>query len=141
MRAKSCKYLTSLLLLSLVLCACGRNVSDPDNDMVTEDSGYVPAQVIGPETEPTFENRLAIAQQAYENMCYFYSEMQELEQSEEASEEGKEAAAALKKEYADRIAELAETDFSQLTSEELLSVSTECLDIISAIREVKDALN
>lgn len=138
MRTKSCSCLASLLLLSLLLCACGQDASDPDGDIVKEDSGYVSAKVIGPETEPTFENRLAIAEQAYENMCYFYSEMQELAQSEEASKEGKKAAAELEKKYADRIAELAETDFSELTSEELLSVSTECLDIISAIREVKD---
>lgn len=135
MRTKSCSCLAGLLLLSLLLCACGQN------DVVIEDSEYVPAKVIGPETEPTFENRLAITEQAYDNMCYFYSEMQELAQSEEASKEGKKAAAELEKKYADRIAELTETDFSELTSEELLSVSTECLNIISAIREVKDELN
>ncbi len=130
MRTKTCSCLAGLLLLSLLLCACGQN------DIVTEE--YVPAKVIGPETEPTFENRLAIAEQAYENMCYFYSEMQELAQSEEASKEEKKAAAELEQKYAERIAELAETDFSEFTSEELVSVSAECLDIISAIREVKE---
>lgn len=142
MRMKSWNCLASLLLLTLLLCACGQDASDSEEDAVVEEfSEYYPAKVIGPEVEPTLETRLATAQQAYDNMCYSYSEMQELAEAENASKKGKKAAAKLEEKYADRIAKLADTDFSQLTSEDLFSISQECTDIISAIRDVKDALN
>ncbi len=140
MRMKYCHYPAILLLLAFLLCACGQDGAEPEEDILTEDSGYCPARVIGPDIETTPEIRLANTMQTYENMCYSYSEMQELAESEGASKKGKKAAAKLEKKYADRIAELADTDFSQLTSEELLSVSSECLDIISAIRDVTDVL-
>lgn len=140
MRMRSCHYPAILLLLALLLYACGQDAVEPEGDIMTEESEYCPAKVIGPEIETTPEIRLANTMQTYENMCYLYSEMQELAESEEASKKGKKAAAKLEKNYADRIAELADTDFSQLTSEELFSVSSECLNIISAIRDVTDIL-
>lgn len=157
MSVRSCKYPTSLfllMLLILLLCACGQKDSaadpiDSNKDLTEEemeedmikDSDYIPAKVIGPDIEPTFETRLATAVQAYDNVCYVYEEMQELAKAENAPKKGKKAAAKLEKKYGDRIAELADTDLSQLTSEELLSVSIECTDIISAIRDVKAELD
>lgn len=142
MSVRSCQYLASLLLMALLLCACGQDASDSEGDTVVEEfSEYYPAKVIGPEVEPTFENQLEGARQSYENVCDSYAKMQELAEAESASKAGKEAAAAVEKKYADRIAELADMDFSQLTSEELLSVSLECTDMISAIREARDVLN
>ena len=66
--------------------------------------------------------------------------MQALADAEDASQKGKTAAAAIEKEYADRIAQLADTDFTQMTSEELTSLSLELIDMISAIREARDTL-
>lgn len=142
MSVRSCQYLASLLLMALLLCACGQDASDSEGDTVVEEfSEYYPAKVIGPEVELTFETRLASAEQSYENMCNSYTEMQELAKAEDASRKGKKAAAKVEKKYADRIAELADTDFSQLTSEELLLISLECKDITSDIRKAKDVLN
>lgn len=142
MKIKSWNYPAILLILTLLLCACGQDASKQGGDAAVEEfSEYYPAKVIGPDIEPTIETRLAAAQQVYDTMCYSYSEIQELAEAEDATKKGKKAAEKLEKKYADRISELADTDFSQLTSEELLSVSQECTDIISAIREVKDALD
>lgn len=109
--------------------------------MEKESTGYVSAKTIGPSNDATVENLLAGALQSYENVCDSYAKMQELASSKDASEKGREAAAEVEKAYANRIAELAEMDFSQLTSEELLSISLECTDMISAIRKARDVLN
>lgn len=145
MNQKTCKYLASLTVLTLLLCACGQDVSasDPNGEnMIAEEAlEYQPAKVIGPVVEPTFENQLASAVQSYENVCDSYAKMQELADSDSASNKGKKAAAKVEKKYGDRIAELADTDFSQMTSEELLSVSLECTDMLSAIRKARNILN
>lgn len=143
MKYKFCKYLSGLIILSSLLYACGQNssASEGENMIAEEKIAYEPARVIGPEIEPTFENQLANAMQSYENVCDSYSKMQELSQADNASKKGKRAAAKVEKKYAGRIAELADIDFSQMSSEELLSVSLECTDMISAIRKVRDILN
>lgn len=148
---------TIFFALVLILSACGRDTAKGENadktsplmeiekegdaTMAKESTGYVPAKTIGPSNEATVENLLAGAVQSYENVCDSYARMQELAVSDSASEKGKEAAAKVEEEYADRIAELAKMDFSQLSSEELLSISLECTDMISAIRKARDVLN
>lgn len=109
--------------------------------IVEEEAAYQPAKVIGPVTEPSFENQLAGAIRSYENVCDSYAKMQELSEADDASKKGKRAAAKVEKKYAGRIAELADMDFSELTSEELMSISLECTDMISAIRKARDVLN
>lgn len=143
MKYKSCKYLPNLIILALLLCACGQDDSGSKGEtmIVEENIDHRPAKVIGPVVEPTLENQLAGAIQSYENVCDSYAKMQELSESSNASKKGKRAAAKVEEKYADRIAELADMDFSQMTSEELMSISLECTDMISAIRKARDVLS
>ncbi len=143
MKRLHCKYLAVFSLLLLVLSACGQtaSTSSPEgDDVMVEDLEYHPAKIIGPTTEFTLENQIAGATQTYENVCDSYAKMQELAGADNAAAKGKKAAAEVEEKYADRIAELADTDFSQMTSEELLSLSLELTDMISAIRKARDAL-
>lgn len=142
MKSKFCKYLPVLALSALLLYACGQDASGSEGDtmIVEENIGGQPAKVIGPVTAPTLENQLAGATRSYENVCDSYAKMRELSESDNASEKGKQAAAEVEEKYADRIAELADTDFSTLSSEELMSISLECTDMISAIRKARDVL-
>lgn len=143
MRHRTYRYVAALTILILLFCSCGQNASASDlkgENMTEKMTEYQPAKVIGPVVEATLENQIAGAQKSYENVCDSYAKMQELAASESASKKGKEAASAVEKEYADRIAELADADFSQMTSEELLSLSMECTDMLSAIRKARDVL-
>lgn len=143
MKQRFYKCLSALLLPLLLFSSCGQNASASNqegDDLVTEELGYYPAKVIGPTTEFTLENQITSVTQTYENVCDSYKKMQALADAEDASQKGKTAAAAIEKEYADRIAQLADTDFTQMTSEELTSLSLELIDMISAIREARDTL-
>lgn len=143
MKQRFYKCLSALLLPLLLFSSCGQNASASNqegDDLVTEELGYYPAKVIGPTTEFTLENQITSVTQTYENVCDSYEKMQVLADAEDASQTGKAAAAAIEKEYADRIAQLADTDFTQMTSEELTSLSLELIDMISAIREARDTL-
>lgn len=137
------QHLAVLCSLLFFLSSCGQNASSPpleDDDVMVENLEYRPAKVIGPTTEFTLENQIAGVTQSYDNVCDSYAKMQELSGAEDAPLKGKKAAAKVEKKYANRIAELADSDFTQMTSEELLSLSVELTDMISAIREARDAL-
>lgn len=143
MKQKFYKCLSAFFLPLLLFSSCGQNASASNregDDLVTEELGYYPAKVIGPTTEFTLEDQITSVTQTYENVCDSYEKMQTLAGAKDASRKGKTAAAAIEKEYADRIAQLADTDFTQMTSEELTSLSLELIDMISAIREARDAL-
>ena len=137
------KYMIVPVLMSLLLCACsfkdsGTNTAKESEMMEVETSE--PARVIGPVIEPTWETQLKGATDTYNNVCDSYAKMQELANSDTATKKGKKAAAKVEKKYAKRIEELSTVDFSQLSSEELSSLSIELVDMITAIREARDAL-
>ena len=137
------KYMIVPVLMSLLLCACGvkdsgANTAKEGEIMEVETS--ISARVIGPVIEPTWETQYKGATDTYNNVCDSYAKMQELANSDTATKKGKKAAAKVEKKYAKRIEELSTVDFSQLSSEELSSLSIELVDMITAIREARDAL-
>ena len=96
--------------------------------------------VVGPVTEFTLENQIKGVENTCQNVCGSYAKMQELAAEETASKKGKKAAAKVEENYAERIEALSETDFSLLTTDELLSLSVELTDMATAIREALDTL-
>lgn len=101
---------------------------------------YRPAKVIGPTKELTQEELIEGAQTAYDNVYGLYTKMQDLAGADGADKKGKKAAAKVEKKYADRLEELADTDYSQITSEELLSLYLELKDMNAEIRKATDLL-
>lgn len=142
-----CRSMIALLLLPCFLCACGS--ADPAGLAASETpenyTGEIsetcdPPVAVGPVTEFTLENQIKSVQNTYQNVCDSYAKMEELAKAKTASGKGQKAAAKVRKNYAERIEELSEIDFSQMTSDELLSLSVELTDMITAIREARDAL-
>lgn len=144
MKQKRYGHIVILLLLSALLYSCGQNVSASgtkgENDM-EEIIEYRPAKVIGPTKELTLEEQIEGAQTAYDSVYGFYTKMQDLANADGAGRKGRKAAAKIEKKYADRLEELGDTDFSQMTSEELLSLSLELTDMSASIRKVLDTLS
>lgn len=143
MKRKHYKHIVILLLSSTLLYSCGQNVSASSakgGSDVEEIIEYYPANVIGPTKEPTQEDLVEGAQTAYDGVYGFYTKMQDLANADGAGRKGKKAAAKIEKKYADRLEELADTDFSQMTSGELLSLSLELTDMSADIREALDLL-
>lgn len=143
MKRKHYRHIVILLLSSTLLYSCGQNISDSDskggNDM-EEIIEYYPANVIGPTKDLTLEEQIEGVQTAYDNVYGFYTKMQDLANADGVGRKEKKAAAKIEKEYADRLEELGDMDFSQMTSGELLSLSLELTDMSSEIRKVLDLL-
>lgn len=143
MKRKHYRHIVMLLLSSALLCSCGQNLSasntNGENDM-EEIIEYTPAKVIGPTKELTQEELIEGVQTAYDNVYGFYTKMQDLADADGAGRKGKKAAAKAEKKYADRLNELADTDFSQMTSKELVSLSLELSDMSSELRKALDLL-
>lgn len=143
MKRKHYRHIVILLLSSALLCSCGQNLSasnsNGENDMeeIIEDR---PAKVIGPTKELTPEEQIEGVQTAYDSVYGFYTKMQDLADADDAGRKGKKAAAKAEKKYADRMEELADTDFSQMTSRELTSLSLELADMSAEIRKALDLL-
>ena len=101
---------------------------------------YYPANVIGPTKDLTLEEQIEGVQTAYDSVYGFYTKMQDLANADGVGRKEKKAAAKIEKKYADRLEELGDTDFSQMTSGELLALSLELTDMSSEIRKVLDLL-
>ena len=102
---------------------------------------YHPAKVIGPTKELTLEDQIEGVQTAYDSVYGYYTKMQDIASADGTSRKEKKAVAKVEKNYADRLEELGNTDFSQMTSGELLSLSLELSDMSSEIRKVLDLLS
>lgn len=142
-----CSFMIASLLLPCLLCACGSTnpagltAAEAAKDCPSETSeADITPVTIGPVTEFTLENQIENVENTYQNVCGSFAEMQELAASETASRKGRKSAAKVEKNYAARIEELSEIDFSRLTTDELLSLSVELTDMITAIRKARDAL-
>ncbi len=69
-----------------------------------------------------------------------YQTIQELSTDETSYEAGKELTKKIEDEYGERIAELANIDFSDMTKEELTEYLSEFTTLTTIIRKAKDAL-
>ena len=132
------KYSRIILILSLIsvvglFCAC-------KSGETLEYSGEAEINHLVPETEFTIEKLIESTQHLCASVQDSYSKMLELASAQDASDKGIEAAKAVEEKYGERIKELSEIDFTKLNKDELENYSYELSNLITAIREARDAL-
>lgn len=127
----------SILLIGTAMLLTGCDFFKSSGTLDTPDN---PVNELVPHTEVTLENKIKNAA----DMCSFlktsYEKMQELAAADGASPDGVKAAKAVEENYADRLNELFAIDFSAMDEDEIDSCMVEMTNLITAIREARDAL-
>lgn len=95
---------------------------------------------LAPNTEITLETKIENADDMRSFLQSSYTKMQELASADDASPDGKKAAKAVEEQYADRLTELFALDFSTMSEDEIDSYLIEMTNLITVIREARDAL-
>lgn len=93
-----------------------------------------------PNTEATLETKRESAANMRNFLKASYEKMQELAAADDAAPDGINAAKAVEEDYADRLNELFALDFSTMDEDEIDSCMVEMTNLITAIREARDAL-
>ncbi len=105
-----------------------------------ERSSNVGINELVPNTEITLESK----RENIADMCSFlktsYAKMQELAAAQDASPDGVKAAKAVEEQHDDRLQELFALDFSTMDETQIDSYLVEMTDLITAVREARDAL-
>lgn len=136
MKNKNIFYLSAALLgTSLLLMGCSffksAHTLTPSDAEINQ---------LVPNTEVTLESKIENAV----SMCSFlqnsYAKMQELSAADNATPDGVKAAKKVEEQYSDRISELSTLDFSSMSEDELDSYIIEMTNLITVIREARDAL-
>lgn len=133
-------YILFFLLIGAGCCACGINTLPLDSPKDEESDWHADMVQLPPHTECTFEE---LAEQTVDFRNYIvsaYQNIQELAADDESYEAGKELVRKIEEQYGERIAELAEIDFSEMTEDELKNYLIEFTSLTTVIREAKDAL-
>lgn len=127
----------STLLIGSFLLLTGCGFFKSAHTLNTSDSHI---NELVPNTETTLETK----RESATNMCNFlkdsYEKMQELAAADDAAPDGINAAKAVEEDYADRLNELFALDFSTMDEDEIDSCMVEMTNLITAIREARDAL-
>lgn len=96
------------------------------------------------ELVPNTEITLDVKRENAADMCSFlkasYEKMQELAAADGASPDGIKAAKEVEEQYADRLNELFALDFSAMDESDIDSYLIEMTNLITVIREARDAL-
>ena len=133
-------YILFTILLASLFCGCSVH-SDGSGDNSVLKSDEMPILPIGPTTEPTLENVLYGTNNLLVSARDSFNIMTELASKDSASKKGIKAAQKVTKKYGERLAELENTDLTSFTADELMEISSELSDMISAIRSARDLLN
>lgn len=123
----------TLVLVTGILCSCKEKKS-------MEITDEVKINPIGPTTEISLESLISGTQNLCDAVLDSYSTMLELASADDAKEKGIKAAKKVEEKYGERIKELSEMDFSTLSENELREYMHELSNLITAIREARDAL-
>ncbi len=127
----------SIIFISTALLLSGCSFFKNSDTLDTPDT---PINELVPQTEATMESKIKNAT----DMCSFlktsYKKMQELAAAQDASPDGVNAAKAVEEQYADRLNELFALDFSTIDETQIDSYLVEMTDLITVIRETRDAL-
>lgn len=129
----------AIFFIPVFLCGC----SASDNAQVDDSIEYSYTEAIQPAspiTTPTHEEKAEDTASLLSSAQDSFQIMNEMAEEESAPEDGVKAAEAVRKKYKSRLEELAETDFSACSDDELSEFSFEISDIITAIREARDLL-
>lgn len=135
------KLLLSIIILSSGLfCGCLSSTVPKKEDSMKL-VGTEEIKPASPVIDFTFEELVENTDNLLNSVLDSYQIMTEAAQQSDAPKKGIKAADKVQKEYAERLAELKDTDLSGYSPEELYSLSEELSDIITAIREARDLLN
>ncbi len=135
------KKFLSVLILFVPVLLCGCAGSDNPNEDGIHESFTTSIKPASPITTPTHEETAENAASLLGSAQDSFNRMNEAAHNENAPEKGVKAADAVAEKYKDRLEELAETDFSACSDEELSDIMQEISNIITAIREARDLIN
>lgn len=133
-------YIITSVLIGMIFCACGINTLPYASSDESSTDWHADMVQFPPPTEYTLEE---LTEQAVDFRNYVissYQTIQELSADEASYEAGKELTKKVEEEYGERIAELADIDFSGMTKEELTEYLSEFTSLTTIIRQAKDAL-
>lgn len=126
----------STLLIGTVLFLTGCSFFKSSHSLNADS----PINELVPNTEVTLESKIENAADMRDFLKSSYEKMQELAATEDASPDGIITAKAVEEQYADRLEELFALDFSAMDETQIDSYLVEMTDLITAIREARDAL-
>ena len=131
-------YVLCFLLISIICCGCGINTLP----LSKEDTSDWHAEMVQlpPPTEYTLEELTSQTVDFRDYIISSYQNIQELANDDKSHEAGKELVKKIEEQYGERIAELADMDFTGMTKEELTEYMGEFTALTTVIREAKDAL-
>ncbi len=126
-----------VLLIGAALLFTGCSFLRHSETLESPDS---PVNELVPQTEVTLESKIKSAK----DMCAFlkssYEKMQKLASLDNAPSDGIKAAKSVEEQYSGRLKELFALDFSAMDEETIDSCLVEMTNLITAVREAKDAL-
>lgn len=128
------------LLIGIGCCACGINSSKNQSSNNSQSITGAQSVQYPPATEYSLEELTTQTSDFRNHIVSSYQKMQELAADDKSYAVGKEAAKKVEEKYGERIAELADIDFTGMSEEELTQYINEFADLTTAIREAKDAL-
>lgn len=135
------KKLLPLIICFLPVLLCGCSGSDNADEEIITNSFTAPAKPASPVITPTPEEKAENTASLLKSAQDSFNRMNEAAQDKTATKEGIKAAEAVCEKYKSRLEELAETDFSSCSDEELTDLMKEISNIITAIREARDLIN
>lgn len=134
-------YILFLLLIGMILSGCGTNTQPFSSSEEDESSNWHAEMVqFPPATEYTLEESTSQTADFRDYVITSYQQIQELAADDASHEAGKELVKKIEEQYGERIAELADIDFTGMTKEELTEYMSEFTSLTTVIREAKDAL-
>lgn len=126
-----------ILLIPVFLCGCSASGGSQNSGKFSQSIEIKPAS---PVTTPTHEERAENTGSLLNSAQDSLNKMNEMAEKESAPEEGVKAAEAVNEEYKSRLEELAEADLLSYSDDELIELSLEISNIITAIRQARDLL-
>lgn len=127
----------SALLIGTALLFTGCSFFKSSHTVRSSDSDI---NQLVPNTEVTLDVKIKSVDDMRSFLQGSYTKMQELAAADGASPDGIKAAKAVEEQYADRLNELFALDFSTMGESEIDDYLIEMTDLITAIREARDAL-
>lgn len=128
----------SAALLGIAFLLTGCSFFKNSHTLTPSDAGI---NELVPQTEVTLDSK----RESAADMCSFlqssYKKMQELAAAEDAAPDGIKAAKKVEEKYSERLNKLFTLDFSTMSENEIDALLIEMTDLITAIREARDALS
>ena len=126
-----------ILLIPVFLCGCSSSEGSQNSGNFSQ---TIPINPASPVITYTHEERAENTGSLLDSAQDSFNIMNEMAEKESAPEEGVKAADAVREEYKSRLEELADADLLSYSDDELIELSLEISNIITAIRQARDLL-